>query len=132
MVTAKALLPDEPEALRGKISELLGSVELIVTTGGTGLAPRDKTPQTLAAMADVEIPGIGELLRSSAAAHVPTTWISRSLAVLVGKTLVIALPGSIGAVKDGIAVLRPILSHALDHVKDKKDIHARPAAQIDT
>lgn len=131
VVTDRALLPDEPQALQRKITELVGEgIELIVTTGGTGLAPRDKTPQTLAAMADVDIPGIGELLRSSAAAQVPTTWISRSLAVIVGGALVIALPGSSGAVKDGIAVLRPILSHALDHVQDKKHLHGESEPEI--
>lgn len=124
-VTNTAILPDEPAALKQKITELTGNVELIVTTGGTGLAPRDKTPQTLAAMADVEIPGIGEVLRASAAGHVPTTWISRSLAVIVDNTLVIALPGSIGAVKDGVEALRPILAHALDHVRDKNP-HSHP------
>lgn len=131
VVTDRVLLPDEPRALQQAITELVGkNIELIVTTGGTGLAPRDTTPQTLAAMADVTIPGIGELLRSSAAAHVPTTWISRSVAVIVGGTLVIALPGSSGAVKDGIAVLSPILAHALDHVQDKKNLHTHSEQEL--
>ncbi len=121
------LLPDEPDQLEQKIIELAGKVELIVTTGGTGLAPRDITPDTLSKLANVDVPGIGELLRSSAAAHVPTSWLSRSSAVIIDDTLVIALPGSTGGVKDSIEVLKPILSHALDHVQDKKNIHGKAA-----
>lgn len=120
------ILPDEQTQLEEKITALAGTVELVVTTGGTGLAPRDTTPEALAKLANVEIPGIGELLRSSSAAHVPTSWLSRSVAVVIDDMLVIALPGSTGGVKDGVEALKHILSHALDHVQDKKNIHAHP------
>ena len=120
------ILPDDSAKLEKKIRELVGSVELIMTTGGTGLAPRDTTPEVLIKLADTEVPGIGELLRSSAAAHIPTSWLSRSVAVIIDNTLAVALPGSVGGVKDGIQALKPILSHALDHVQNKKNLHPHP------
>lgn len=79
--------------------------------------PRDITPNVIIELAKVEIPGVGELLRHAGAAHVPTAWLSRSLAAIVEDTLVIALPGSPGAVKDSVEVLKTILSHALDRMK---------------
>lgn len=120
------ILPDDADQLRDKITQMCDRVDLIITTGGTGLAARDITPQILAKMADYEVPGLGELLRGSAADHVPTTWLSRSSAVVINQTLVIALPGSTGGVKDGVAALKPILAHALDHLANRKDIHPHP------
>ncbi len=125
-VTDVVVIPDESTQLEQVITRLVGTVELIVTTGGTGLAPRDITPEVLSKFAATDIPGIGELLRSSAAAHVPTSWLSRSTAVIIDNTLVIALPGSMGGVKDGMEVLKPILSHALDHIQNKKHLHPHP------
>ncbi len=122
-IAETAILPDEPAQLEAKIAALTGHVDLILTTGGTGPAPRDITPDVLSKMADTEIPGIGELLRSSAAAHVPTTWLSRSLGVIIKNTLVIALPGSTGGVKDGMAALTPLLAHTLALVQTKKHPH---------
>lgn len=127
-VTDYTIIPDEPKQLEEKLSALAGKVELILTTGGTGLAPRDITPETIAKFANVEIPGIGELLRSFGANHVPTAWLSRASAVIIDGTLVIALPGSTGAVKDSIEALKAILPHALDHVQDKKHIHKNEEA----
>ncbi len=117
------IIPDESAQLEQKILDLVGSVELIITTGGTGIAPRDITPETISKLANVEIPGIGELLRSSGAQHISTSWLSRSLAVIIDDTLVISLPGSSGGVKDGMEALKAILPHALDHAQDKKNIH---------
>jgi molybdenum cofactor biosynthesis protein MoaC len=119
------ILPDDPVKLSAAMSELTGKVNLIVTTGGTGLSPRDITPQTISALDGIDIPGIGELLRASSAGHVPTTWLSRSLAAVIGNTLVIALPGSTGGVRDGIEALKGILPHALDHIADKKNLHCQ-------
>lgn len=127
-VTDYAILPDEPAQLEQKLLELAGTVECIFTTGGTGLAPRDSTPETIARLANREVPGIGELLRHSGAAHIPTAWLSRSLAAVCEGTLIIALPGSTGAVKDGVEALKPVLSHALDLVQGKKHLHTPPSS----
>lgn len=116
IVADHVLIPDEADALEREILARIGQVDLIMTTGGTGLSPRDITPQTLSSLGGLPVPGIGELLRASAAAHVPTTWLSRSVAHVYGATLVIALPGSTGGVRDGLAVLAPILRHALNHI----------------
>ncbi|MCJ8323444.1 MAG: bifunctional molybdenum cofactor biosynthesis protein MoaC/MoaB [Rhizobiales bacterium] len=113
------ILPDDPEPLTRHILALIGQVDVIFTTGGTGLAPRDITIDTIAKIADYDVPGIGELLRSSAAAHVPTTWISRSNAYVIKDTLIVCLPGSTGGVKDGIETLKNLLPHAIGHVQNK-------------
>ncbi|UAT42875.1 bifunctional molybdenum cofactor biosynthesis protein MoaC/MoaB [Anaplasmataceae bacterium AB001_6] len=118
-----SILPDESVQLEEKINKLTKDVEIIITTGGTGIAPRDITPQTISKIADQEIPGIGELLRSYSALHVPKTWLSRSGAVVMDNTLIIALPGSPSAVQDGIEALKEILPHALDSIQNKKNIH---------
>ena len=117
------VLPDDKAALTTHLKEIAGTVELIVTTGGTGLAPRDITPDIVKGLAKTFIPGIGELLRSSAASHIPSAYLSRSIAVAIKDSLVICLPGSTGAVKDGIESLKGILPHALDHLQNKPNLH---------
>lgn len=118
-ITDYKILPDDEAALTAHIKELIGKVDVIFTTGGTGLAPRDITPDVIAKLADYEVAGIGELLRSSAAEHVPTTWLSRSNAYVVDDTLIVCLPGSTGAVKDGVETLKNLLPHAIGHVQNK-------------
>ncbi len=122
-ISDHTILPDEGNELEKKLSELTGTVEMVIITGGTGLASRDITPQTIKKFPHIEIPGIGELLRSSGAKHVPSSWLSRSIALNINNTLVISLPGSTGAVKDGIETLKTILPHALDHLQNKKNMH---------
>ncbi len=117
------ILPDEADMLEQKLANLAGKVDLIITTGGTGIAPRDITPETIEKLANISIPGIGELLRSASAHHITTSWLSRSYAAVIDDSLVIALPGSTGGVKDGINLLKDILPHALAHVQDKRNIH---------
>jgi molybdenum cofactor biosynthesis protein MoaC len=111
------LHPDEPEPLAARLRELAGSgVKLILCTGGTGLGPRDRTPEALAMAADRHVDGIGELFRSESSQHTPMAWLSRADAVLIGGTLVIALPGSAKAVAQGMDILAPILAHAMSMV----------------
>ncbi|MFK2918836.1 bifunctional molybdenum cofactor biosynthesis protein MoaC/MoaB [Dyella koreensis] len=105
---------DDAEPLAARLRELAAAgVALVLCTGGTGLGPRDHTPEALALASDRHVAGIGELFRSESSQHTPLAWLSRADAVLVEKTLVIALPGSAKAVAEGMDILAPILAHAL-------------------
>ncbi|WP_163933552.1 bifunctional molybdenum cofactor biosynthesis protein MoaC/MoaB [Paraferrimonas sp. SM1919] len=107
------VIADEAKVLSHTIDSMRTRAQLIVTTGGTGIAPRDITVATITSMAKFIIPGIGELLRSSGAQNVPTAWLSRSVAAVIDDTLVLTLPGSTGGVKDGIEALKGLLPHCL-------------------
>jgi molybdopterin adenylyltransferase len=110
------ILPDDPAALQAELIELADRrrVPLVLTSGGTGLAPRDKTPQATAAVLDYEIPGIGEAMRAASAKFVQTAMLSRAIAGVRGSTLIVNLPGSPKAVRETLAVFVPALPHALD------------------
>jgi molybdenum cofactor synthesis domain-containing protein len=90
--------------------------DVIVTTGGTGLTPQDLTPEVTRRVIDREIPGIAEAVRQANREKVPTSILSRGLAGQAGATLIVNLPGSSGGVRDGMAVLAPILGHAVDQI----------------
>ncbi len=90
--------------------------DVIITTGGTGLGPRDHTPQLTAQVLDYEVPGIAEAIRAAARVDVPTAVLGRGLAGVAGRTLIVNLPGSTSAVRDGMAVLAPILQHAVEQL----------------
>jgi molybdenum cofactor synthesis domain-containing protein len=109
-----ALLADEASLLREKIKQLLNDADrpqLIITSGGTGIGARDIVPETLSSLGGREIPGIGELLRLYGSKFTPFSWGSRSLAVVIDRVVIIALPGSSNAVREGIESLAPILGH---------------------
>lgn len=115
-IARRSAVPDERPRIEAEIRGFVasGEVDLVLATGGTGLGPRDVTPEAVRAIIDRELPGYGELLRSSGLAHTPMAILSRSLAGNAGPVLVVALPGSPKAVSQGIAALAPTLRHALD------------------
>ena len=96
---------------------------LVLTTGGTGLAPRDVTPEATRDVLEREAPGIGEALRADSIAKTPHGLLSRGAAGVLGSTLVVNLPGSTGGCRDGFAVLRPALAHALELLADTPTAH---------
>ncbi|MGV9823982.1 MogA/MoaB family molybdenum cofactor biosynthesis protein [Gordonia sp. NPDC003429] len=91
--------------------------DVVITTGGTGLAPTDRTPEQTRAVLDVEIPGLADAIRGAGLPQVPTAVLSRGIAGVAGTTLVINLPGSTGGVRDGLTVLDGVLDHALDQIR---------------
>jgi len=109
---------------------LAAGYDVVVTTGGTGLTPGDLTPEMTRRVIDREIPGIAEALRSAgAAAGVPAAILSRGVAGVAGRTLIVNLPGSTGGVRDGMAVLAPVLAHAVAQINGGD--HARTDSGAD-
>jgi len=115
------VVPDEVDAVQEAVRAAACSYDLVVTTGGTGLSPRDVTPEATRPLLDREVPGIAEALRQRGAAAVPTAVLSRGVAGTIGATLVVNLPGSTGGVRDGVAVLAPVLEHALAQLRGGGD-----------
>jgi molybdenum cofactor synthesis domain-containing protein len=111
------VVPDgEPvaEALRAAIAD---GIDVVVTSGGTGVTPTDRTPEATRPLLDFEIPGIAEAVRAYSRDKVPAAALSRGLAGVAGRTLVVNLPGSTGGARDGLAVLGPILVHTVDQIR---------------
>ncbi len=125
VVDGPRVIPDG-EAVEQALREAAAAgYDVVVTTGGTGLTPTDQTPEMTRRVLDREIPGIAEALRAAgAAAGVPSAILSRGLAGVASRTLIVNLPGSSGGVKDGMNVLRPILVHAVDQIRGGDHIRA--------
>jgi molybdopterin adenylyltransferase len=110
----RRVVPDERDAIAAAIAELADRAALVLTTGGTGLGPRDVTPEATMGLLDRAAPGIAEAIRADSIAKTPHGLLSRGTAGVRGRTLVVNLPGSTGGCRDGFAVLRPALAHALE------------------
>jgi len=118
VVAHRGIIPDEVEEIQVGIRTQINRVSLIVTTGGTGIAERDVTPEALVPLFDKGLPGFGEIMRTGSYEKTPLSIISRGGAGVVGRTLIVMLPGSPGAVRDGLALLGPAIRHVVKFLED--------------
>src|SRR2546426_7515286 len=125
-VVVRSVVADETDRIAGKLGRWAdsGEVDVILTTGGTGLTARDVTPEATQAVLGRLAPGIAEALRGAAAPRFPRAWLSRGIAGARGKTLIVNLPGSTGGVADGLGVLDLFLDHAVELVTGERTSHA--------
>lgn len=113
-IVARAVVPDEATEIAAKLIEWSDTVDLIVTTGGTGLGPRDVTPEATTAVIDREAPGLAEAMRAAGMANTPLAMLSRQVCGTRGRTLIVNLPGSPKAVRECLSAILPALPHAVE------------------
>ena len=120
-VVREVVLPDDSSALQAELIDIAdsGAAALVLTSGGTGLSPRDRTPQATAAILDYEVPGIAEAIRAASVPIVKTAMLSRAVAGVRHRTLIVNLPGSPKAVGEALDVIVAVLPHALELLADR-------------
>ncbi|MDH3021986.1 MogA/MoaB family molybdenum cofactor biosynthesis protein [Gordonia alkanivorans] len=116
-VAERDVVADGPPVGAAIRAAVYAGIDLVLTTGGTGLSPTDRTPEETRPLLDVEIPGLADAIRAAGLPDVPTAVLSRGLAGVAGTTLVVNLPGSTGGVRDGLGVLSGVVHHALDQIR---------------
>ncbi len=119
----RKVVPDDRDAIAEAIAELAEEASVVLTTGGTGLGPRDVTPEATAEVLERSAPGIAEALRADSLAKTPHALLSRGVAGVRGRSLVVNLPGSPGGARDGFEVLRPALGHAVSLLAGEPTAH---------
>ncbi len=119
------VIPDQQAQIIERLREWAdsGLVDLIVTTGGTGLGPRDVTPEATRAVIDYEVPGVAEAMRAEGLKHTPMSMLSRAVAGARGRTLIVNLPGSPKGVRENLSVILPVLPHALELIRGERSDH---------
>jgi molybdenum cofactor biosynthesis protein B len=125
LLSGREMVPDETDLVAAVLLGWAdgGVADLIVTTGGTGLGPRDVTPEATRAVVEREAPGVAEALRIDGRAKTPYSMMSRGIAGIRGSTLIVNLPGSTGGVRDGLATLSPLIKHAVELLRDETTEH---------
>lgn len=128
----RSIVPDDAPTIEGLLTDAAARYDLVVTTGGTGLSPRDVTPQATRNVLDYEIPGFGELMRSAGARSTPFSYLSRSQAGVRGRCLIVNVPGSPGGAAESLDAISALLDHALATVGGPFDhgAAAREAAPV--
>ncbi|WP_086662629.1 MogA/MoaB family molybdenum cofactor biosynthesis protein [Lentzea kentuckyensis] len=116
-VAAPVVVPDGEPVRLALVDAVSAGAELVVTTGGTGINPTDRTPEATRAVLDYEVPGLADVIRMSGWPRVPGSVLSRGVAGVAGRTLIVNLPGSTGGVRDGLDVLGSVVEHALDQLR---------------
>ena len=125
----RVIIPDEREQIRSNLTRFADElkVDLVLTTGGTGIAPRDVTPDATASVVDYQVPGIAEAMRAMSVQKTPYGMLSRQVVGVRGSTLIINLPGSPKAVSECLEVLQPVLPHAVDLIRGGRVDHTPPS-----
>jgi molybdenum cofactor synthesis domain-containing protein len=113
----RRVVPDDPDQIRAAVQDAIDAgARIVLTTGGTGISPTDLTPEAILPMLTKHLPGIAEAIRGVSREEVPTSMLSRGVAGCIGNVLVVALPGSTGGARDGLRVLAPVLTHAVEQL----------------
>jgi molybdopterin adenylyltransferase len=119
----RRVVPDDADTIAEALAELAEEAQVVLSTGGTGLGPRDVTPEATREVIQRDAPGISEALRADSIAKTPHGLLSRGVAGVRGRTLIVNLPGSTGGCRDGFAVLQPALRHALELLAGEASVH---------